>query len=172
MANVNTTNTFSSSTGLTVGSAISFFTASGVPSDQVLYEAEVSFQAETLTSQVVTFPIQSDGVNIIPTAVKCYSPTGLAFVGGTTPTVTAQLQLKPQTGSTQNASAAAALVSSGTTALIAGQELSVSCSPPQAGNRNVSNPQDTWQIAIAFTGAPTSVSGTVKFLVAAIEVPI
>lgn len=172
MANVNTTSSYSSSTGLTVGTVISFFIATDVPTDQVFFEAEVSFQAETLASQVVPLGQVKDGVNLIPFAFRAFAVTGLTFVGGTTPTVTAQLQFVPQSGATQNVTAAAALVSTGTTALATGQAIVVSSSPPQAGNRNVSYPGDTWQLALATTGAPTSVTGAIKFLVQAVEVPV
>lgn len=166
MANTNSTTTYSSTSGLTTGLLVSYFTDTFVPTNQVLYEAAISMNAET-TAPVINFPAQTDSIAIIPTSLKAFTPTGITFVSGTTPTVTAALKI----GSVVVA-AATALVSSGSVALTAGQVLSIPVAPTSSTGTMVGQNASVFDITLAFTGSPTSCTGAIKFLIEGVQVPL
>lgn len=169
MANLNSQTAVASSSGLTTGTASQFFTQTVIPAEAVLAELSVTAAAETGTATLTAFTVggYEGGLTVIPTRFIVQVVQSITFTAGTTPTVTAQLQVNAG-----NASAATALVSSGTTALVAGQTLVVSAAPQSSSVGVAQKISDAVKLALATTGSPTNWSGALKILVMGVAVPV
>lgn len=168
MANLNSQTSVASASGLTTGTASQFFTQTNIPGESVLAELNLTAAAETGSGTFTAFTSGGfeGGVAIVPTRFIVQVVQSITFTAGTTPTVT--LQGLVNAG---QVAAATALVSSGTTALVAGQTLIVNCAPNSSA-AGVMKYGDLLKAVLAITGAPTNWSGALKVLAMGVVVPV
>lgn len=184
MASRNSTFKYASSTALTVGKVATFFPDTDVPSASAIAEAVLVATAETLTTQTVglntgtaeTSPpsggtgVQAQtGNRLLPTSFKVLVTQNITFVAGTNPTLTVQPLVNGAASG-----AAQALVKTGTTALTAGQFLTLNIAAPLTTGtqaNSIAN-ADTFAFALAVTGSPTSFTAGLKIIADAQVVPV
>lgn len=170
MSNTNAVTAYKSTSGLTTGSLITFFPQTMTPAPCCLVEGIFNLAAETTapTATLLTVGSQDSGLTMVITGARVVCIQSLTFVAGTTPTITAKLQVN----SNDIQASATALVVTGTTALSAGQSLAMTLAPQSSNANTLRASGDTLGLVFAFTGSPTSCSGSIKVLVDAEVVPV
>lgn len=168
MANINSSTAVSSASTLTTGTALQFFAPSNQPGETVLAELILTAAAETGTGTFTAFTVSGyeGGLTIVPTRLVAVIQAPLTFTAGTSPTVTAQLQVNSQA-----ASAATAICPASGTGQVAGQVYTVTQAVTNGQSGVCLKSGDKIQVSLAPTGAPTNWSGSVKVLVFGVVVP-